>query len=65
MLAPAGFRTILTRTDLLDNIHTLKNPSENDVAAIEPAGYDCGDELREQLATHTLSMVSDIRIASR
>lgn len=30
--------------NLLDNVETLKDLSEDNVAAIEPAGDDCGDE---------------------
>jgi hypothetical protein len=43
------------RTNNPDDVHTLKDLAENDVAAIEPASGDGGDKLQMLIRTaHTV-----------
>lgn len=45
------FELSLVLTNLLDDVHSLENLAKDNVAPIQPAGSDSGDELEEQAVT--------------
>ena len=51
LLSGAVLSALLDVLDGVDDVHTLQDLSEDDVAAIEPASHNGGDELKRLIST--------------